>query len=313
MASRDNSEYPSTISKFKRKYTNWRLDTIHTLPPQELDLSGSHWDIQQLRACRVVLKDGYECLPILTSHLSAARNTVRRTGIVIRDFSKDELQKMTHKELRYNGGSFDSFFVLLADVVEPPRKEWNVRKARKDIAAPQRLLNEITEPGSSPSNHRSSPSLPPSSQSYAQDPNEATERLDHVERAKHETVCASMATEFISSVLDLYANPVSNTDVMELSNAPMGFFVGGAVFNSTCQTDGAMIFKSLDTEHGTWHSGREALCAFEAKAQYTEWVDRDSNEGRTSPQVLAQQVCEMLGVLCSRVQDDRYDLLSDID
>lgn len=75
-----------------------------------------------------------------------------------------------------------------------------------------------------------------------------------------------------------------------------------------------MIYRKFDTRRKTWHSQNKALCSLEVKAQYVHWVDLDSDEGRASENGLAQQVCEMFGVLCQRVDDDDdYSDLTDID
>ncbi|KAH6711898.1 hypothetical protein BKA61DRAFT_693864, partial [Leptodontidium sp. MPI-SDFR-AT-0119] len=114
--------YPSTVDHFNRRFPNHAANTIHALAASLRNASGSSWTVQHLEACCAIIQP-CRTLPILEPYMPVARNKVDAYFAKVADLtslSSSQISKISHVELRTNGGVFDSFYVALADVSRLP-------------------------------------------------------------------------------------------------------------------------------------------------------------------------------------------------
>lgn len=305
--------WPSTSHEFINCFPLHERSTIQLLPDRFKHLSGSHWTREHLVACRVLIQPVNE-IPVLVPYMSTAR-TMMETLDNAKDLMKltpSEISRCNHADLRKQGGVFDSFYIALADMIRLPPL---------DTAAgdrPKRVSKVVSHPGFSPGiGLSSSPEPPESSQGsesqseYKSSPPQARDYEVQQGRTKHEAVSSDLAAQFISSVLDNLADHPDPNTTIEFTHAPTTFVLTSKNLECTCQDDGSIILGERSHHDQKW-SFAELLCSLEAKARYTE-EDTSSGLGIVSDQVMAQQVCEMLGSAMSRVKSRGDQFLDEKD
>jgi hypothetical protein len=140
----------------------------------------------------------------------------------------------------------------------------------------------------------------PSPYSYSQESGGSLDQEVHQDRIKDETASASMASEFISSIIDLCTKQTSATARIEFKFTPTRYtIVTRAKMDCSCKDDGSLIHRYKGPIE--WHeSDGASLCCVEVKSKFQLW-DEDGKEVITCERVLAQQVSELLGSLWQRV------------
>ncbi len=118
------------------------------------------------------------------------------------------------------------------------------------------------------------------------------EQSDHELRKKHETVTAGMATEFISTILDICCDQPNPNSRIEFNPAPTTYTLDTPSFKTTCQDEGCLIRRPTTQLTGSWLPHGYNLAIVECK------------RGRRYS--LAQQVCEMISSVLERI-DTVYD------
>lgn len=301
--------YPSTVDGFNRRFPTHKENTIHTLAREFRNASGSSWRVQHLEACRVIVRP-CNTLPILETDISIARNTIDACPSEVADLmclSATQISTMSHAELRANGGVFDSLYVALADVSRLPE----LISAAKD--RPQRDRKPIHRPEYDPGEGFSSPASVtrhPTSSPYTPQSVGVLDYDAQLDRTKHEAVSADLAAQFISSILDRLSGQASQDSRIEFSRAPSAFGLESPTISCTCQDDGSIIQRDKNSWSHQW-SSTQWLCSLEAKSRYMQ-ADA-SGQGTVADQVIAQQVCEMLGSVMSSVENGEHTDLDDRD
>ncbi|KAL5351060.1 hypothetical protein ACLOAV_004635 [Pseudogymnoascus australis] len=284
-------KWPSTEREFLRKFPDLALFTIQDLPPELKTYSGSAWSAKHLQACRVLVEDYNQDLPILNQFAGTATNIIGANESLLASlgqFSRDQLRTFPHRKLRNN--PFASFFVSLADVAREGSYERPFRLLRHDTRIPERpnFRSGEGEGFSSSPAGGSSPYTIGSLYSPGQQ-NEAPDFEEQIDRKKHETVSANMAAQFISVILDLYSNHATEFVSTEFDNAPNTFYLKTSQLNCICQDDGAIWRRKFNPVTRAWLN-----------------VER---VGAISYQDLGQQFCELLGPVLSQVQDGDFEAL----
>jgi hypothetical protein len=118
------------------------------------------------------------------------------------------------------------------------------------------------------------------------------EQSYHELRKKHETVTAGMATEFISTILDICCDQPNPNSRIEFNPAPTTYTLDTPSFKTTCQDEGCLIRRHTTQLTGSWLP-QYNLAIVECK--------RGRNIVRVSSNVLAQQVCEMISSVLERI------------
>ncbi|KAH6667394.1 hypothetical protein B0J14DRAFT_658844 [Halenospora varia] len=308
--------YPSTVDDFNRRFPNHAANTIHALARSLRNASGSSWTVQHLEACRAVIQPCHTP-SILEPYMPVARNTVDACSAKVADLtslSSSQISKMSHAELRANGGVFDSFYVALADVSRLP----DLTSAAND--RPQRDRKPINRPEYDTGQGLSSPASVVTEGDRARHPtsspftphSEGGRDYDiQLDRTKHEAVSADLAAQFISSVLDRLSGQTSQNSRIEFSRAPKAFRLESLNISCTCQDDGSIIQRKRNALTLKWSTNESFLCSLEAKSRYTQ---ADAlGKGTISDRVIAQQVCEMLGSVMSIVEDGEHEDLDNRD
>jgi hypothetical protein len=309
------ASYPSTVSEFNTRFPNHATNTIHTLPEKLQNASGSNWKVQHLEACRVIVRS-YKKLPILKTEIDIARKTLDACSEVtdLTKLSITKIGKMSHTELRANGGVFDAFYVALADVLrlQEPIDPTDDRPQR-DCKGIHRPEYDSGEGLSSPASVTTEEARPrhPSSSPWAPQSDDSSDYDSQLDRIKPEVFSADLAAQFISSVLDRLSNQISQDSRIEFYRAPSTFKLNSATFSCTCQDDGSMVRREKNYSDHKWSNPPQFLCSLEAKPRYFQ-ADA-SGQGIVSDRVIAQQVCEMLGSVMSSFDDETYTDLKDGD
>ena len=299
------ARYPSTKTEFEKQFPDRARHTIHSLPPDLRSASGSNWNLNHLRACRVLFKS-CSVPPALKSHTSAASRKVDESTMPLRSLTKlsaDKISKMCHRELRLAGEDFGPFYVALSDVMCPPEPSTSIRSTRIRRQAAQSSEFVTGQGFSSPptAESRRHGDILSSSSSFQPSSQGEEDFEAQLDRAKHEAVSADLAAQFISSVLDLFLAEPEPTAVrtkrrIEFSREPTKFYLKSSVFSCACEDDGSIIWRKVNPFTTKWPSNRTFLCSLEAKARYTQ-ADAQSGNPTVSGRVLAQIACELLGAI----------------
>jgi hypothetical protein len=123
--------------------------------------------------------------------------------------------------------------------------------------------------------------------SYVPSENEPVERGTHEQRSKAEAVSVALVPESVGCVLDTFATSAPAGSRIEYLAAPTRYQVVARPSRSICDDD------------GEWVAFEGTLLVIEAKTRYTAWDEYGEN-GTVSERVLAQQTCELLGVMLQR-------------
>jgi hypothetical protein len=307
--------YPSTVKEFRARFPDYAQHTIHNLEDEGYE-SGSNWKVAHLEACRILFKSCV-VVPALKRHTDAARKMVNISDsshalIDLKKLSADQISKMCHKQLRAAGGSFGSFYVALADVMRPPSTSTSLRSSTRVRRPANQSSEYVTGQGlSSPPKRATSqePSSPskgesPSSSPFQPSSQDEGEFETQLHRAKREAVCANLAAEFISSVLDWFlAGPEHNPKKcsrIEFSREPTIFKLHSSALYCTCIDDGSIIWCQPEDKTFEWTSGKKFLCSLEAKAKYSK-ANAMSGVPIISDRVHAQLACELIGAMMALV------------
>ncbi|ESZ91266.1 hypothetical protein SBOR_8359 [Sclerotinia borealis F-4128] len=138
-------------------------------------------------------------------------------------------------------------------------------------------------------------------------PDQPADYEEQIDRTKHEAVSANMASQFISTIVDLYSNePGENAFITEFFLSPNTFKLVSPHLNCTCQDDGGLWRIQFDNR--AWINKKsELVCSLEVKSSYSQ-ADSSGN-GAISHTTLAQQFCELLGSVMSLVVDEKHEEL----
>ncbi|CAD6442358.1 658a249e-31ac-4398-ab7f-dd68b60dd291 [Sclerotinia trifoliorum] len=252
----------------------------------------------------------------------------------LKSITYEQLQTLAHRELR-SEGVFGSFFVALADVTRDghvPDGSPRLPRLRRNIKVPERpdfrsgegegFSSSPSRPSSSPTNRAPIPtpipttptpisktltSLPPNSSpftvssEYVPDQQDGELELeDQLDRKHPEVVSANMAAQFISTVLDVYSSGSNKNHRSEFCIGPTTLHLVSHVLNCTCQDDGAAWRRKYDPDTRAWINKSELLFSLEVKSSYSQ--SDSSGMGIPSNRTLAQQFCELLGSVMSKVE-----------
>ncbi|KFY86666.1 hypothetical protein V500_07480 [Pseudogymnoascus sp. VKM F-4518 (FW-2643)] len=307
-----SAKYPSTIEEFNRRFPSHAVNTIHNME-NEFRASGSSWRNHHLEACRVIVRP---CAvpPILDAHIPTARKTLEACSSEVTDLmrlSASQISKMSHQELRQDGGVFETFYVALADVSRLPE----VVSASND--RPHRDRRPVHRPdynpgqgfSSSPAGVTTNPTL---SSPYTPQSIGVVDYEDQLDRTKHEVLSVDLAAQFISSTLDRLAGKTSRDPRIEFSRAPNTFELQSPFISCRCEDDGSIVQRGKNKFTHQWTgTGTHFLCSLEGKSRYIQ--ANILGQGIVSDQVTAQQVCEMLGSVMSSVESGLYEDIDDKD
>lgn len=307
-------KWPSTEQEFLHRFPLHESVILHDLPPELKSGSGSSWSAKHLQACRVLVKDHGRGIPILNDYMITARDRVAADRSLLKsleEFSHEELRSFSHRALR-SVTDFGSFFVSLADVARVRGQDVPRRHLRENVLRPSRPefrsgegegLSSSPQRAPSPSPKRvSSPLTTDSSEYSPRNLDEEPDFEEQMDRKKHEIVCANMAAEFISVVVDLYSPRPGKNMAIEFSNAPNTFRLDSPQLNCICQDDGGIWLRMFNPGTRTWiNTEGKLLCSLEAKPAYFQ-AD-SSGPGAISDRTLAQQFCELLGSVMAEPKD----------
>jgi hypothetical protein len=244
-----------------------------------------------------------EHLEVLRPYRERARIHIENFPDILRSLtavSPKNLKECSSARLRKMGGEFGAFYSRLAEVVRMPQPVRRTRPIR-DIRQPNDP-NFVTGEGlgfSSPLGTEASRQF--QSSPFSPSESDPVEQSDHELRKKHETVTASMATEFISTILDICCDQPNPNSRIEFNPAPTTYTLDTPSFKTTCQDDGCLIRRHTSQLTGSWLPHGYNLAIVECKAQYTSW-NEDEDIAQVSSNVLAQQVCEMISSVFERIE-----------
>ncbi|KAI9854373.1 MAG: hypothetical protein M1813_001276 [Trichoglossum hirsutum] len=219
-------------------------------------------------------------------------------------FRPSDVDGMSHSGLRQLSGKPGAFYQAHAVVrdTNEPEEEPQVRPAR----LPQPPVREGFVSGdglqlsSSPlaDTTSSPPEIPPSSPYVPPSPSE-TSHATYEARRKPEIATATLAFEFLSSVLSL-TGPVNEATQLEFVNTPATFVSKLGASECVSINDGSLLQRGLVGTRWTTIA-RTVHCSVEAQA----WLECNAaDEVGTSRQVLAQQVGEMMGMISQRIAEE---------
>jgi hypothetical protein len=284
--------------------------TITRTPITSIELSISRGEASQLARTTKHPSSFFRCDLInqhLRPYMNQAESQLYKHPKLVDELTKfrpSDVDGMSHSGLRQLSGKPGAFYQALAVVrdTNEPEEEPQVRPAR----LPQPPVREGFVSGdglqlsSSPlaDTTSSPPEIPPSSPYVPPSPSE-TSHATYEARRKPEIATATLAFEFLSSVLSL-TGPVNEATQLEFVNTPATFVSKLGASECVSINDGSLLQRGLVGTRWTTIA-RTVHCSVEAKA----WLECNAaDEVGTSRQVLAQQVGEMMGMISQRIAEE---------
>ena len=289
----------------------------HAAAGETVNKSGSNWGPQEIELFRISYKDLRDPLweksqrsPPICGKLSWAKFIEE----------SDSLPRLTNTEIRFRFAELSGFFIALANLLRTPTtsiaystgnsprqlKRAGNQTPRPEQASKQSIYEIIGS--SSPLPDRSS------SQASSYDPQLSASNCDledERDRKQAEVASSSLASEFISLVIDLFLDQSSSREKhLAFKEAPTRFDLVNAnnSVNCKCFDDGSIIWHEQNRGSKEWTLGGH-VCSVETKPSFT--TSDEEGKGKISPDMIPQYACELIGPVMENLESGRLDLTTD--